>query len=36
YLGLETKELLHKIGFNNVQLIKDIYGNDRIIYAMKN
>lgn len=36
YLGLETKELLHKIGFNNVQLIKDIYGNDRIIFAMKN
>lgn len=35
YLGLETKELLHQIGFKNVQVIKDVYENDRMIYATK-
>jgi release factor glutamine methyltransferase len=35
YLGLETKELLHHIGFKNVQVIKDVYENDRMIYATK-
>lgn len=31
YLGKETVELLERLGFNDVKLIKDIYGNDRII-----
>ena len=35
YLGPETKQLLHKIGFNTVHIIKDIYENDRMIYATK-
>jgi release factor glutamine methyltransferase len=35
YLGKETKELLRNIGFANVQIIKDIYGNDRMIHAFR-
>ncbi len=31
YLGKETVELLENIGFRNVTLHKDIYGNDRMI-----
>jgi release factor glutamine methyltransferase len=31
YLGKETLELVESFGFKNVKLIKDIYGNDRII-----
>lgn len=35
YLGKETVELLENFSFKNVQLIKDIYGNDRMIAAEK-
>ena len=31
YLGKETGELLETLGFKNVELKKDIYGNDRMI-----
>ena len=31
YLGKETIELLQNLGFKNVELKKDIYGNDRMI-----
>lgn len=31
YLGKETTELLENLGFQNIKLIKDIYGNDRMI-----
>lgn len=31
YLGKETIELLENLGFKNIQLKKDIYGNDRMI-----
>ncbi|VXC23410.1 Release factor glutamine methyltransferase [Flavobacterium sp. 9AF] len=31
YLGLETVQLLEKLGFINIELKKDIYGNDRMI-----
>ena len=31
YLGKEMKELLEKMGFKNIELRKDIYGNDRMI-----
>ena len=31
YLGKETVTLLDGLGFKNIQLIKDVYGNDRII-----
>ena len=34
YLGKETVELLEKLGFKNIQLFKDIYGNDRMISAI--
>jgi release factor glutamine methyltransferase len=30
-LGNETVELVESFGFKNVKLIKDIYGNDRMI-----
>ena len=33
YLGKETVELLQKKGFNNIELRKDIFGNDRMIKA---
>ena len=35
YLGKETIQLLKEIGFTNVQLRKDIFGNDRMIKAYK-
>jgi len=35
YLGKETLELVESFGFKNVKLIKDIYGNDRILFAEK-
>ena len=31
YLGKETVELLEQLGFKNIELQKDIYGNDRMI-----
>ena len=31
YLGKEMVELLEKMNFNNIELRKDIYGNDRMI-----
>lgn len=31
YLGKETVQLLEDLGFSNVELKKDIYGNDRMI-----
>lgn len=33
YLGKETVTLIESYGFKNVELIKDIYGNDRMISA---
>ncbi len=36
YLGKETVELLENLGFKNVNLIKDIYGNDRMISCKLN
>jgi release factor glutamine methyltransferase len=33
YLGEETVELLKKMGFKNIELRKDIYGNNRMIKA---
>ncbi len=33
YLGKETVDLLEKRGFKNIELHKDIYGNDRMIKA---
>jgi release factor glutamine methyltransferase len=35
YLGKETVELLENLDFKNIQLIKDIYGNDRMISCLK-
>ena len=35
YLGNETVELVESFGFKNVKLIKDIYGNDRMISCEK-
>lgn len=35
YLGNETVELLENIGFVNIELKKDIYGNDRMIKCKK-
>ena len=35
YLGKETLELLENFGFKNIELKKDIYGNDRMIFAKK-
>jgi release factor glutamine methyltransferase len=31
YLGKETVELLQNLGFKNIELKKDIYGNDRMV-----
>jgi len=31
YLGIETVELLERLGFKNIELRKDIYDNDRMI-----
>lgn len=36
YLGKETVELLQQLGFINIILKKDIYGNDRMIRCSKN
>ena len=35
YLGKETVQLLEDLGFRNVELKKDIYGNDRMIFCEK-
>ena len=35
YLGKETLELLENLGFQNIELRKDIYGNDRMIRGDK-
>lgn len=35
YLGKETVDLLKNLGFQQVELRKDIYGNDRMILALK-
>ncbi len=35
YLGNETVEILESYGFKNVTLKKDIYGNDRMVSALK-
>jgi release factor glutamine methyltransferase len=36
YLGKETVELMGDLGFKNIELRKDIYGNDRMIRCEKN
>jgi len=36
YLGKEMIDLLEKMGFKNVELRKDIYGNDRMVKGTKN
>ena len=35
YLGTETVELVESFGFKNVKLLKDIYGNDRMIQSTR-
>jgi release factor glutamine methyltransferase len=35
YLGKETVELLEDLGFKNIELKKDIYGNDRMIRSAR-
>lgn len=35
YLGKEMTELLEKNNFQNIQLRKDIYGNDRMTFAVR-
>ena len=35
YLGKETVELLESLGFKDVVLKKDIYGNDRMIQCSR-
>ena len=35
YLGIETIDLVNKKGLKNIQLKKDMFGNDRIIVASK-
>jgi release factor glutamine methyltransferase len=35
YLGKETVELLKNLGFKNIELKKDIYGNDRMVKSEK-
>jgi release factor glutamine methyltransferase len=34
YLGAETTEMLARLGYNNIQSYKDIYGKDRMLKAM--
>lgn len=36
YLAKETIELLENLGFKNIELRQDIYGNDRMIFAQFN
>lgn len=35
YLGKETVELLDSLGFKNIELRKDIYGNDRMVKSTR-
>ena len=35
YLGKETVELLENLGFKNIELKKDIYGNDRMVKSTR-
>lgn len=35
YLGKETVELLENMGFKNIELKKDIYGNDRMVKSTR-
>ena len=35
YLGKETVQLLENLGFSDVKLLKDIYGNDRMVSAIR-
>lgn len=35
YLGKETVGLLESLGFTNIKLLKDIYGNDRMVKCTK-
>jgi len=35
YFGQETKELVQSFGFQKVELIQDINGKDRIVYAVR-
>lgn len=35
YLGKDTVQLIEELGFQNVQLLKDVYGNDRMISAIR-
>lgn len=35
YLGKETVELLGNLGFKNIELKKDIYGNDRMVKSTR-
>ncbi len=35
YLGKETVELLQNLGFNTIELKKDIYGNDRMVKSTR-
>lgn len=35
YLGAQTKALVAKAGFNEVEIIKDTFGNDRMLRAVK-
>ena len=35
YLGKETSELLQDLCFQNIELIKDVYGNDRMIQCTR-
>ncbi len=36
YLGAETKEMVEQMGFKNVKISKDVYGNNRMLRANKN
>ena len=35
YLGKETVELLQNLGFKNIELKKDMFGNDRMVKSEK-
>ena len=35
YLGKETIEVLERLGFKNIELRKDIYGNDRMVKSTR-
>lgn len=36
YMGKETADLVTDLGFKNIKLLKDIYGNDRMICCTRN